>query len=291
LASQLASSYNSALESQLTALASADGLNVHVVDAFGLVDDAVADPAYFGLTNVTSSVWTGSYTSAASGTLAATTPAEQDQYLFWDGLHPTEAGHQVIADAAEEQLTGTTVLAVANITTGQVTSEVGQPYTGPVAGPQQQYISVTPDNLFITAATPNWFISSDSVFGGITATSGSNVLATTGSEFMTGGSGNDIFYLDHRGATAASWSTITNFHAGDSATIWGLTPGDFTLSWLDGQGAAGYTGLTLAATGATAPSAALTLAGFTSAALSSGQLTVSSGTSGSSPYFTIHDNA
>jgi hypothetical protein len=35
----------------------------------------------------------------------------------------------------------------------------------------------------------------------------------------------------------------------------------------------------------------LTLAGFTSAALSSGQLTVSSGTSGSSPYFTIHDNA
>ena len=64
---------------------------------------AVADPAAYGLTNVTSPVWTGNYTSA-SGTLAATTPAAQDQYLFWDQLHPTETGHQAIADAAEQLL-------------------------------------------------------------------------------------------------------------------------------------------------------------------------------------------
>ena len=81
-------------------------LNVHVVDAYQLIDNAVADPAAYGLTNVTSPVWSGNYTSASSGTLAATGAAAQDQYLFWDHLHPTETGHQQIAAAAEVELSG-----------------------------------------------------------------------------------------------------------------------------------------------------------------------------------------
>ena len=32
--------------------------------------------------------------------------AAQDQYLFWDHLHPTETGHQAIASLAEQQLGG-----------------------------------------------------------------------------------------------------------------------------------------------------------------------------------------
>src|SRR5208283_756959 len=117
-ASQLASEYNSALTSQLGTLATADTLNVHVVDAYSLIDDAIADPAAYGFTNVTSPVWSGSYTSSSSGTLAVTGAAAQDQYLFWDHLHPTEAGHQAIADAAEEELSGTSVIAVEDTTTG-----------------------------------------------------------------------------------------------------------------------------------------------------------------------------
>jgi phospholipase/lecithinase/hemolysin len=33
----------------------------------------------------------------------------QDQYLFWDHLHPTETGHLAIAAEAEEQLSHITI--------------------------------------------------------------------------------------------------------------------------------------------------------------------------------------
>ena len=38
---------------------------------------------------------------------------------------------------------------------------------------------------------------------------------------------------------------MANFHAGDAATIFGITQNGFNTAWVDGQGAAGYTGLTL----------------------------------------------
>src|SRR5271165_410507 len=291
-ASQLASEYNSALTSQLGTLATADTLNVHVVDAYSLVDNAIADPAPYGVTNVTSPVWSGNYTSSRSGTLAATGAAAQDQYLFWDHLHPTEAGHQAIAEAAEEELSGIPVITVEDTTTGRPVAASGQPYTGPVGGLQQEYINITTDNLNFTASTPNWFIRSGGGEDAIAVSSGTNVLdGGTGSNFLTGGSGTDTFFVDDSAATASIWSTVANFHAGDAATIWGVTPSVFNLAWQDGQGAAGYTGLTLHATAAGVPTASLTLAGFTSAALSDGQLTVSYGASGGLAYTYIHDNA
>ena len=125
-ATQLASAYNSALITQLGTLT---GATIHVVDAFTLLDNAVANPAAYGLTNVTTPVWNGSFTSSTSGTLTATTPAAQDQSLFWDDYHPTETGQQALADLGEQQLSGTPVLAVADTTTGQPAAAQGQPYT------------------------------------------------------------------------------------------------------------------------------------------------------------------
>ena len=103
-ATQLASEYNALLTSDLAVITTA---TVHVVDAFQLIDSAVNDPASYGFSNVTSPVWSGSYTSSTSGTLAATTTAAQNQYLFWDHLHPTETGHQAIAAAAQVALGAT----------------------------------------------------------------------------------------------------------------------------------------------------------------------------------------
>ena len=34
------------------------------------------------------------------GSVCSLVPAEQDQHLFWDSEHPTEAGHALIAEAA-----------------------------------------------------------------------------------------------------------------------------------------------------------------------------------------------
>jgi phospholipase/lecithinase/hemolysin len=106
-ASQLASEYNTALNRQLSAIT---GANVYVVNAYNLLDEAIADPAAHGLTNVTTPVWDGNFTGASSGTLAATTIAAQNQYLFWDTYHPTETGHQAIAAAASTALSGETDL-------------------------------------------------------------------------------------------------------------------------------------------------------------------------------------
>ncbi len=63
----------------------------------------VANPAAFGLTNVTQPVWTGNFSNPASGTENAV-GAVQNGYLFFDGLHPTARGHQFVADLAHASL-------------------------------------------------------------------------------------------------------------------------------------------------------------------------------------------
>jgi hypothetical protein len=188
-------------------------------------------------------------------------------------------------------------LTVLDTTTSLPVAAVAQPYTGPVSGLTEQYVNVTTDSLNITATTPNWFIHSGSGEDAIAVNSGTNVLdGGTGSNFLTGGSGTDTFFVDDRAATADIWSTVVNFHAGDAATIWGVTPSDFNLSWVNGQGAAGYTGLTLHATDAGKPNASLTLAGFSQTDMADGKLTVSFGTTAASggvagsTYMYVHAN-
>jgi Ca2+-binding RTX toxin-like protein len=197
----------------------------------------------------------------------------------------------------QDEATIATLLTVEDITTGQPVTPTAQTYAGPVSGIQQQFIDITPDNLNITATTPNWFIASGGGNDAIAVSSGTNVLdGGAGSNFLNGGIGDDTFFVDDRGAAAAIWSTVNNFHSGDAATIWGITPSDFDLSWVDGQGATGYTGLTLHATAAGVPTASLTLAGFTGAALADGELTVSFGTTAAtnglpgSTYMYVHAN-
>jgi phospholipase/lecithinase/hemolysin len=290
LASQLSASYDQALTSQLAAIT---GSNVQVVDAFQFIDNGIANASLYGLTNVTTPVWSGNYTSSSSGTLTSTDTATQDQSLFWDQLHPTETGHQALADQAVAQLTGTPVLKVADTTTGQPVAAEGHPYTGPVAGVQQQYINITADSLAITATTPNWFLHSGGGEDALAVSSGSNVLdGGTGSNFLTGGSGTDNFFVDDRAATATIWSTVTNLHGSDNVTVWGVTAADFSLSWSNGAGASGFTGLTLTALSATKPEALLTLAGFSQSDLTNGRLAVSFGTDAGSgsAFMYIHAN-
>jgi len=177
-------------------------------------------------------------------------------------------------------------------TTDQAAPSVIQPYTGPVSGLQNEDIDITSDSLNISVSTPNWFIHSGSGNDAIAVSSGTNVMdGGTGSNFLSGGSRTDTFFVDDRGPAADIWSTVNNFHAGDAATIWGVTPQDFALTWVDGQGAAGYTGLTLHATASGEPTASLTLAGFSQADLNNGRLSVSFGTVGGSNYMYVYDNS
>jgi Ca2+-binding RTX toxin-like protein len=184
-------------------------------------------------------------------------------------------------------------IAVFDTTTNQSIPAAPQPYTVPVSALQDQYISISSDSLNISVSTPNWFLHSGGGNDALAVSSGTNVLAGgTGSNFLTGGSGTDTFFVDDRGPAADIWSTVNGFHAGDGATIWGVTQ-DFGLAWIDGQGAAGHTGLTLHAAAAGQPTASLTLAGYAGSDLTDGRLSVSFGTdpASGSAYMFIHANS
>jgi phospholipase/lecithinase/hemolysin len=98
-ASALAAQFDSALMSSVDAIASLDSLNVSTLDTYALLDEIVANPSSYGFTSVTSPCVTGAI-DYVGGTACASTLAAQNQYLFWDDLHPTEAGHAIVADAA-----------------------------------------------------------------------------------------------------------------------------------------------------------------------------------------------
>jgi Ca2+-binding RTX toxin-like protein len=188
----------------------------------------------------------------------------------------------------------------------QAASVSGEAYLGPVQGIQSELdasitaqaggsYTLTTDNLVIVATTPNVFIKSGAGDDALQALSGTNVLdGGAGSNFLDGGSGTDTFFVDDRAAVADLWSTVINAHSGDNITLWGITPGTFTATWADGQGAAGATGLTLHLTAAAQPAVSLTLAGFATADLNAGALTVSYGSTPSLPglsgssYMNIH---
>ena len=98
-ATALAAGFNSLLRSgggpllSLGALAAQFGIRLSVLDSFALLDQAAANPAAFGFTNVTDPCLVGA-------AVCAPTRAGQNQHLFWDDLHPTAAGHALIAQAA-----------------------------------------------------------------------------------------------------------------------------------------------------------------------------------------------
>lgn len=81
----------------LSSIAVSDGLNLDVLDTYSLLDGIVANPSQFGLTNVNTPCLTGENPPYSGG---GTVCANPNQFLFWDQLHPTAAGQQILANAA-----------------------------------------------------------------------------------------------------------------------------------------------------------------------------------------------
>jgi phospholipase/lecithinase/hemolysin len=104
--SALAQAYNTELGAALQQIVASSAASIDFVNTFGLLDTAIANPAAYGLTNVAQPVWNGNLTDSHSGTLAASGPA-QNGYLFFDNLHPTAAGHSLLAAAVTQTLSGT----------------------------------------------------------------------------------------------------------------------------------------------------------------------------------------
>ena len=94
LADYSGSTFNSGLLTALTTTAAArPNTNIILFDIAKVSDVLAANPGRFGLTNVTQSCFTG--------TTVCGTP---DTYLYWDGVHPTAAGHRLFAGLANDYL-------------------------------------------------------------------------------------------------------------------------------------------------------------------------------------------
>lgn len=188
------------------------------------------------------------------------------------------AGGTALAPHAPPAVLAQPPVAINDGLTGQPVAVPLQPYDGPVAGITQQLVATSPERLDIFANVPNLFIHTGDGDDAVQLNGGTNVVdAGAGSNFLTSGTGQDTFFVDLRGAVSDIWSTVANFHSGDAVTLWGAAPPG-PYAWSGGGGAPGATGLTLRERIGGGPrTASLTLAGFNSADLRNGRLTVTSG--------------
>ena len=93
-----ADAFNAGLDQALAQLGVLPGTQFVRLDINALFDAVVAAPRTVGLTNVDDAC----LTFFVTGHVICRTP---NRYLFWDGIHPTRTGHDIIADAALAALT------------------------------------------------------------------------------------------------------------------------------------------------------------------------------------------
>jgi outer membrane lipase/esterase len=96
--------FNAGLELTLRGLESALGVEIVRVDVFRMLNEVVAAPAAFGLTDVTDPC-------IVLNTRAHAFCATPNKFLFWDGIHPTVAGHRILAERAHAALRAASALA------------------------------------------------------------------------------------------------------------------------------------------------------------------------------------
>lgn len=94
LADYAGSTFNSGLQTALlTTAAARPGTNIILFDLAKVSDLLASSPGRFGLSNVTEACFNG-----------VTVCANPDSYLYFDGVHPTAAGHRLVATLSGDYL-------------------------------------------------------------------------------------------------------------------------------------------------------------------------------------------
>src|SRR5262245_37322543 len=96
-ASFLSQAYHAALAQAVEQLGTLPGIRIPTLNVYALLAAAAKDPAAFGLENAQDSC-------LAFGVIQNAICQTPNRYLFWDGVHPTTAGHGIVARAAAAAL-------------------------------------------------------------------------------------------------------------------------------------------------------------------------------------------
>lgn len=129
--SQLSANYNSAMYG---ALAQA-GYRVIPLDTYTMLREVVANPAEFGLRNVTDAACQPPGSSSLTCMPPSyVSPDAGNTYLFADGVHPTGAAHEVLADYAISVLEGPRLAAIIPHSAAVIGRSRAEQVAGHVAG-------------------------------------------------------------------------------------------------------------------------------------------------------------
>lgn len=93
----LTQSFNAGLDALLGSLAGLPGIEIVRLDAYQKLNDLVANPGAFGLSVVD--------TACIMPDIPPFECRKPDEFLFWDGIHPTAAVHAIIAQEVAVLLT------------------------------------------------------------------------------------------------------------------------------------------------------------------------------------------
>ena len=122
-------------------------------------------------------------------------------------------------------------------------------YSGPAKAAEEetihfQFIGDSSGEVLIGTSN-NDFISVGAGVDAVNSGAGNDVVdGGIDSNFLTGGAGTDIFFSDGRGG-GITWSTITDWQAGEQLSVWGWKPGiSRIVEWVQ-AGATNYEGLTM----------------------------------------------
>jgi phospholipase/lecithinase/hemolysin len=91
-ASQLSLAFNAGFAGVVQYAKGLGGADARVLDLYGLLEEVVASPATYGFTNTTDACVTPNVPPFQC--------KDPDAYVFWDGVHPTQAMHALIGQRA-----------------------------------------------------------------------------------------------------------------------------------------------------------------------------------------------